>query len=350
MWNRTELLKIISGRRNDFVAIALRFGLGLLTPFYRAAVWWRNKRYDSSQKMVRRVAVPVISVGNLTTGGTGKTPMVVWLCNLLRSCNQRVALVSRGYARDNTGAGRNDEALELELRLPEVPHLQDPDRYKIAQTAVKDLDAEIIVLDDGFQHRKLARDLDIVLIDGTQPFGFGRLLPRGLLREPISSLKRAGVVVLTRADAIDNATKQDILQRVRSVNPSALWVESKTSANQFLQADGTVFPLHHLRDKQILAFCGIGNPIGFTHMLDQIKLSVVSQQDFPDHHGYTAQELTKLGEVAAKRKVDAIICTHKDLVKVGANQLGGVPVYALVIDVEFLDGEARLAEIVKLLI
>src|SRR5207244_12530469 len=128
-------------------------------------------------------------------GGTGKTPCAEFVARFFRQLDLRVALLSRGYGSQ---AGRNDEALVLEENLPDVPHLQGPDRAALAQVAVEELDSEILVLDDGFQHRRLHRDLDIVLIDATCPWGYGHLLPRGLLREPISSLKRAHVAMLTR--------------------------------------------------------------------------------------------------------------------------------------------------------
>jgi tetraacyldisaccharide 4'-kinase len=347
MFNTIELLEIISGRRNDFTAIITRWGLGLLTPGYRAAVWLRNKRFDVVQNSVRRVSVPVISIGNLTTGGTGKTPFVAWICKLLQTGDKRVAVLSRGYARHNTGATLNDEALELKLRLPNVIQLQDPDRFRIAQTAIEGHGSEIIVLDDGFQHRQLGRDLDLVLIDATQPFGFGRLLPRGLLREPVSSLARADAIVLTRANAVDDVTRRAIFQRVRAANADALWVESRTSASHFAQSDGTRVSLDHLRGKQVLAFCGIGNPAGFSHSLAQLQLITVSRQQFPDHHRYTDEDLKRLGELAARVHAEAIICTQKDLVKIGVKQLEGVPLYALVVDIELLEGEVALIQKIR---
>ena len=147
---------------------------------YALVVGWRNRRFDRHPERVFRVAVPVISVGNLTTGGTGKTPLVEWLARWFRAAGVRVTLISRGYAAEK--GARNDEAMELEQRLPDVPHLQNPDRVQAARIAVEELDCQLIILDDAFQHRAIARDLDIVLIDATEPFGYGHLLPRGLLR------------------------------------------------------------------------------------------------------------------------------------------------------------------------
>ncbi|MBU6174878.1 MAG: tetraacyldisaccharide 4'-kinase, partial [Planctomycetes bacterium] len=158
---------------------------------YAAAVTLRNWAFDRGFKKTIGVEIPVVSVGNLTAGGTGKTPTVAFLAKWFRAQNKRVAILSRGYGAGSDG--RNDEAKELEITLPDVPHLQSPDRIASARIAVDELGMELLLLDDGFQHRRIGRDLDIVLLDAREPFGFGHLLPRGLLREPLRSLKRADV-------------------------------------------------------------------------------------------------------------------------------------------------------------
>lgn len=199
--------EIVTGRRRGpFPAIA-RFGLSLAELPYRFVVTQRNRRYDEGRCEIQRVPVPVVSVGNLTLGGTGKTPMVAWLASWFREDHVRVAIVSRGY-----GAGHeatNDEARELESRLPDVPHIQHPDRVKAARIAIEELGSQLILLDDGFQHRRLARDLDLVLIDATEPFGGGRVFPRGLLREPLDGLRRANAVVLTRSHLVSEDRRAD---------------------------------------------------------------------------------------------------------------------------------------------
>ncbi len=186
---------IVSGRRRGAAAAVVRGAAALVEPFYAAAVRRRNRRYDRRAAAAHSAGVPVVSVGNLTLGGTGKTPMVRWIAQWFHSRGVRVAVVSRGYG---SKAGRaNDEALELERLLPDVPRLQNPDRVAAAREAAESLGCRAIVLDDGFQHRRIARDLDIVLLDATEPFGFGHVFPRGTLREPIEGLRRAGVVVLS---------------------------------------------------------------------------------------------------------------------------------------------------------
>src|SRR5262245_21936169 len=176
-----------------------RLGLRVASWPYGLGVRTRNALFDRGWKTVHRAAVPVVSVGNLTLGGTGKTPCVEYVARFYRELGQQVAILSRGYGAE---AGRNDEAMLLEENLPDVPHLQDRDRVAVAERAVEELESEILVLDDGFQHRRLRRDLDIVLIDATRPPTRDHLFPRGTLRESASGLKRAGAILLTRCDQV----------------------------------------------------------------------------------------------------------------------------------------------------
>ena len=344
MADTTELLDIVSGRKQGVVAWTTRSVLGCLTPIYRLGVWWRNRRFDHQGG--NTVPVPVISIGNLTTGGTGKTPMVIWLAQLLQSRSLRVAIISRGYGKENTGAEGNDEALELENRLPNIPHLQNPQRTEMARRAIEIFDSQVIVLDDGFQHRRLNRDLDIVLIDATEPFGYGRLLPRGLLREPIGNISRANVIVLTRCDSINEHATQQIRQRVQKHAPKAGWARSKTVTGSWLQSDGDQSPLEALKNKKTLAVCGIGNPKGFRHSLSRLDVTVERLLRFPDHHGYSAEDLQSIQATAEELGVDAIVCTHKDLVKIGVPELGKIPVFALLVSIEFVEGEPQLIELI----
>src|SRR5262249_2502673 len=155
----------------------------------------------------------------------------------------------------------------LAARLPGVPHLQNPDRIAAAREALRASQQQVLLLDDAFQHRRLARDLDIVLLDALEPFGYGRLLPRGLLREPISSLARAQVVALSRSDAVEEATRREIEAHVRQHAPQAVWLELAHQPCGFVAVGGAETPLGELRGMRVAAFCGIGNPEGFRHTL-----------------------------------------------------------------------------------
>ena len=182
--------ELLSGRSTSLSSILMRAGLWCLSQPYSAVIWGRNLAYDRRWKKVSKTTVPVVSVGNLTAGGTGKTPTVAMLARWFRERNIRVGILSRGFGAGIDG--RNDEAKELEVLLPDVPHLQKPDRLASAQIATEELGMQLLLLDDGFQHRKIHRDLEIILLDAREPFGFGHLLPRGLLREPLRSSSPCG--------------------------------------------------------------------------------------------------------------------------------------------------------------
>src|SRR5262249_29585071 len=207
---------------------------------YGCGVWLRNALYDRGWKHVRRAAVPVVSVGNLTLGGTRKTPCVEDRAPVFREQDVRVAILSRGYG---AAEGANDEALVLEENLPDVPHLQGADRAELATVAVEELDSELLLLDDGFQHRRLGRDLDVVLVDATDPWGQGCLFPRGLLREPRRSLRRAGAVVVTRRDQVDEAVRGRLREEVVRLAPSAVVAEAVHGPVELVNSEQVAAPL-----------------------------------------------------------------------------------------------------------
>lgn len=329
--------EIVSGRRRGVAASAWRLLFAAAEPIYRIAAGWKNRKYDRPES-VTWVERPVISVGNLTVGGTGKTPVVEAIARYFRQQNIRVSLVSRGYKAAD--GGMNDEALELEQKLPDVPHVQNPDRIAAARIAIDELDTQLIVLDDAFQHRRIGRDLDIVLIDATEPFGYDRLLPRGLLREPVASLSRADVIGLTRADMVDETRRLQIKQQVEKYNNKAVWVEMAHRPQAFMSASGETVSLNDASIRNVLAFSGIGNPQGFLHSAKECGCKIVDRREFPDHHRYTRDDLQQLADWAGDHsEASALLCTHKDLVKIGVDRVGSLPLYALVVGVEFSTGE-----------
>lgn len=349
MLNPSEFRDLVSGRERGWRATCLRAILTGAELPYAIAVRWRNRRYDRKACLVEKVGVPVASVGNLTLGGTGKTPMVAWIARRLREQGVRVTLISRGYGAE--AGTRNDEAIELERKLPDVPHLQDPDRIAAATIAVEELGCQMILLDDGFQHRRIHRDLDIVLVDALEPFGFEHVFPRGTLREPLCGLRRAHVVVLTRADMIDREQRQAIRQKVVLLAPHATWAEVIHAPEELLASDGKAEGIGQLRGVSVAAFCGIGNPAGFRHTLNACGYQVAAMKEFPDHYRYQRDDIEQLARWAGQTGASAIVCTAKDLVKIGVERLGTLPLRALTIGMEFVDGqpqlEARLAELAQ---
>jgi tetraacyldisaccharide 4'-kinase len=326
---------VVRGTAGDPAAVALRPLLWAARLPYGAGVWWRNRRFDRGRD-VHQAGVPVISIGNLTVGGTGKTPCVEYVARLLREHELRVAVLSRGYGVE---AGRNDEAMVLEENLPDVPHYQGRDRVELARTAVEESESEVLVLDDGFQHRRLARDLDVVLIDATDPWGSGYLLPRGGLREPKRNLRRAGLAVLTRCDAAQPAAVADIESEVRRIAPNVRVVKTIHAPLEMLNG-GAREDTAALRGRPVGAFCGIGNPEAFRRTLTDLGADVRDFRTYADHHPYTRPDVDDLQTWAAGLPAGAwAVTTQKDLVKLRLAELGGRPLWAVRVGLQFTDGK-----------
>ena len=344
MLNPTKFRDLVSGRQRGLVAAGMRGILGLGEIPYRWAMRRRNARYDAGRAEVHRVGVPVVSVGNLSLGGTGKTPLVEWIAKYLaRQQNRKVALVSRGYGA--TEGEVNDEAMELELALPEVPHVQNRDRVAAAYEVIEQHDSQVIVLDDGFQHRRLGRDLDIVLLDATEPFGYGHVFPRGTLREPLEGLQRADVVMLSRADMLGAIEREEIRQQVELLAPEATWCEVVHGPAGLINAEGNMLSLDALRGKRVAVFCGIGNPAGFRHTLEEARCDLSYWREFPDHYQYSKDDIESLSEWTCD--ADLALCTRKDLVKIRESRLGDVPLWAVGIELRFLVGEELFKDKLK---
>ena len=309
---------------------------------YTAAVNWRNWRFDQGHSPAQRVGVPVVSVGNLTLGGTGKTPMVKWIAGWFAERGVRVAIVSRGYGA--TTGGMNDEALELAQSLPEVPHVQNPNRVAGARAAIEKFNCQLILLDDGFQHRRLTRDLDVVLLDASAPFGFEHVFPRGMLREPITALERANVICLTRADLLDAADRQAIRRRVAELAPQAAWCEAAHAPHEMRNAVGQTQPIATLAGRRVAAFCGIGNPAEFRRTLEELGGDVVFWREFADHHAYGANDRAEMAAALGATDAEMVVTTHKDLVKLPVERLGDRPLWALVIEMQLLAGRQVLEQ------
>jgi tetraacyldisaccharide 4'-kinase len=331
--------EVISGQRRDPLAILLRCALAILEIPYRIAVSIRNRRYDRGRAEVCRCEAAVISIGNLTTGGTGKTPLVRYVARLLRDHDYRVALVSRGYGA--VDGADNDEAMELAWALPDVPHLQNPDRVASATIAVEELMSQVILMDDGFQHRRLHRDLDIVVIDATCPFGFEHQLPRGSLRESPRGLRRAGVAMLSRGDAVDAAAREAIRGRVKKIAPEVAWAESAHRPTGLLVWPDGIATIDSLNGQTVVALSAIGNPEAFIRTVEKCGATVAETITLGDHDAYGPRRMTEIRERISKLGdlVTRIVCTHKDLVKIQTDRIGGKEVVALLIELEITAGK-----------
>ncbi len=338
----SDILRILRGQEKSIRGSLIRGLTWLASKPYALAMWGRNVAYDRGWFEKHRTIIPIISIGNLTVGGTGKTPAVAMLCRHFREHDFRVAIISRGYQASESG--QNDEAMELESLLPDVPHLQNPDRVAAAVVAQDELEMQIIVMDDGFQHRRLERDLDIVLIDATNPFGFGHVLPRGLLRESVLSLARAAAVVITRVDQVTNDQVAQIQQTIAKFAPAAIICHARHAPKYLQNNDGEMQPLDYLKDRNCVLISAIGNPPAFQRTVNQLGCVIVESIVFPDHHRFTLDDIesihAKVRQIESKHQNLIAICTGKDIAKINLAQIGCVPLYALQIEMELASGDA----------
>ena len=299
--------------------------LGLL---YGTVMRLRTAFYDHGLLRSRRLPGAVISVGNLTVGGTGKTPMVLWIAERLVEEGHRPAILTRGYRGlgqgDASGGAASDEVALLRQRLEGRAQFGvGKDRYKNGLALAKD-GAEWFILDDGFQHLELQRDANIVLLDATDPFGGGGVLPAGRLREPRSGLARADIVIITRthrAPALETIVR-------RFTKAPIFYGQTRPDEVLRVLSSTEALPEGEQPQYKFFAFCGIGNPVAFFADLKSWDFSVVGQRSFPDHHRYSSAEIQELQATAAAAGANALICTEKDVFNLPTSVRAALPIYA----------------------
>ncbi len=343
------------------VSVGARLGL---MPLWAASQLYRGLAYGHRQgfrwgwRTQHRLPCRVISVGNLTVGGTGKTPLAMWLARWCLEQGLSVAILSRGYggqpgdeprvvthqANAQTWSTVGDEPYLLAQELPCVPVVVGVDRVRSGMYAHCRFGTQVLILDDGFQHYRLARDLDMVLIDATNPFGHGALLPRGILREPLRALRRADAVVLTRVELARDALPV-VCRRIRQAYPHGPIYHMTTEVESLVARHASVMeaPLH-LRRCRVVAFVGIGNPSAFAATLSQLGCDVAALLVFRDHHPYTASDWQAIREAAGRYDASGIITTTKDQVRLDPTWQASVPLYTLRIRAAFAEGEASLQQ------
>lgn len=333
----------------DFPALSVL----LLRPFsflYGSVVKARNLAYDRGWLPSFSVPAVVVSVGNLTVGGTGKTPLVETLARFFLAEGWKPAVVSRGYGRvgkadvavsdgsmimaDSLIGG--DEPVLLALRLPGVPVLVGVDRVRVSRRAVRDFGCDLILLDDGFQHRRLRRDVDVVTLRRNEPYGNGRILPAGPLREPKAGLRRGHVAVLTGTGPVPQDT------------PCPVMLEAEYRALHWTEHPSRVkHPPESLGHRFVFAFSGIGNPRSFERTLEGLEAKLVGHRVFPDHHRYTTEDLRQVGQLAASHGAVAVVTTEKDAMRIGGSWSGDVPLYELSIRLEIKGGQEKLKSVFR---
>lgn len=307
MLNEQGLRKILEGG-GGLPGRLVRGGLWLPGQLYGVAMRLRRAAFRRGVLPSFRPSVPVASVGNLTAGGSGKTPFVAMLAREFAAMGKKPAVLLRGYRRD--GDGRSDEAVLYQTICPGVMILPGADRRVTARAAVA-AGAEVLLLDDGFQHLRLERDLDIVLIDAASPWGGGSCLPGGLLREPPLALADADVVVVTRSDQRSPAFVAALEKEIARLAPTALRLRARHRPVRLTSLDGASLPLASLRGRKVVALSGIARPEAFQRTLSDLGATVVEAFSQPDHADFEA-ELVARAVAAAERLGGVVVMTEKD--------------------------------------
>lgn len=345
MRSRAYLEDILYGRKRRPIVSLL---LIVLSWIYGSIVRIRLACYAQGLFRKRRLPVPVISVGNITVGGTGKTPAVIAIAGLLRRNGRQPVILTRGYGRKDESAievlsgvadqpdRAGDEPALLAARLADVPVVVGRDRFRAGMVACERFLPDVAVLDDGFQHLRLERDLNIALIDAADPFGNGRLLPAGILREPAGGLRRADIVVITRSD------------RARDLDGLRSWIARRTAARIFTArhapvvlvdiASGETRAVKSLRGTPVFAFAGIARPEALFTLLTSLGTVLKGSASYADHYRYTKDDLATLFQRTADSGAVMLLTTEKDGVKLRGMAPAGV--WALRIDLEVLEKEA----------
>jgi tetraacyldisaccharide 4'-kinase len=334
--------RVISGDAHGPTAALVRAGLSIASPLYSLIMRARNARFDRGMG-VRRLPRRVVSVGNITTGGTGKTPVVRWLCERLRDAGQRPGILLRGYKANPGERGDEEAMLDAFLNSPgataRVPIVADPNRYRAGvRLLAANADVDLLVLDDGFQHRRLARDFELVLIDATNAFGFGHVLPRGLLREPLSGLRRADAFLITRTDQVDDARLTEIERVLGQYNPAAPRYRCAHVHRALRAANGASHALDALAARRFFAVAAVGNPEGLDRQLRSLPGAYTGRRWFADHHAFTPGDLAAIDRDARAAGADVILTTEKDWVKLAPHHPGmndALPIWRLDLDLQF---------------
>jgi len=346
----------------------LAAGLHLLSRLYGAAMRLRALGYQSGYLKTNKLPCKVISIGNLAVGGTGKTPMTIHLAEMLNRHGCKPVVISRGYKGEAEKRGgivsdgrtffmtaekTGDEPLMMARRLQTigVPVVVGRNRFRSGMLAIRVFRPDVILLDDAHQHLKLRRDIDLVLLDGTHPFGNTHLLPRGILREPVSALDRADIFVLTRTEKDDTAA----VGRLRGIigNQPVYTASHKPFISQWLAAGSryrqtpadvrvaAAFDLRSLRDRRVFGFSGIAGNDGFKETLESLGCDLAGFTGFADHHWYSDDDVAALLRAAGQSGADLVCTTEKDVIRL-AHQMP-LPVDLAVIGIDVSLGSRQAA-------
>ena len=368
--NRRKIEAIMTGKdKTCFFSIGSF--LFIISLAYGYAIKLREFCYNTSIVKSKRLPCTVISIGNLTVGGTGKTPMTIKVAKIVRGLGYKVAIISRGYkgGAEKTGGivsdGRKifmgpekagDEPFMMAAKVKNIPVVVGQNRYKAGWLAIKEFDPDVIVLDDAFQHLNLKRDIDIVLLDCGCPFGNTHLLPRGILREPISALKRSDAFVLTRSDSAPDYIRQATMDEIENLAPGKPVFRSFHVPNLYKPVNDKKsmpgielqnFAPGLLHERGVVAFSGLAKNNDFRRTVQSLKCDLINFFEFPDHHKYTEMDLQTIIQTSINAQVEFILTTEKDYVRIFSKTSWPVELVVVGIELSFENDENAFIDFIK---
>jgi tetraacyldisaccharide 4'-kinase len=353
---------------------SLRSFLSMFSKVYGGSVKLRRNFYKKAVFQSKRLPCPIISIGNITVGGTGKTPMTIYVAQVVKQLGYKVAIISRGYKGKSERVGgivsdgrvllmtpeiAGDEPYMMAKRLKDVPVIVGKNRFKAGRLAVRKFNPDVIVLDDGFQHLKLQRDLDLVLLDCRKPFGNGHLLPRGVMREPVSALLCADAIILTKSDTVNNNETSSLPKKLRSYERKKpvyrtfhhpfVYKTVKEEKSLFENSIQGVLRLNlaSIRGRTVFAFSGLADNHNFQQTVKSLKCNVSGFMEFSDHHPYSDRDLKDISAAAKRSMSECIVTTEKDYVRIAHKIDWPDDLFVIGIEIDFGADEKRFNSYIK---
>ena len=365
IFEKIETIVYDSGTSSFF---SLKYLLFVISKVYGGFVKLRRTFYQKSILKSKKLSCPVISIGNITVGGTGKTPMTIYVANFLKDLGYKVAIVSRGYKGKAEKIGgivsdgktllmvpelAGDEPYMMAAKLKDVPIIVGKNRFKAGSLAIRKIEPDILVLDDAFQHLKLRRDLDLVLLDYRKPFGNGHLLPRGVMREPASALLCANAIIFTRADTTNDKDRTPLINRLRFYerNKPVYRAFHKPLVYRIINRENMIEAVEQnvdcLKGRTVFAFSGLADNDNFRKTLENLECNIAGFLEFSDHYSYSDSDLKYILAAAQKNLSECLITTEKDYIRIAHKLVWTVDLYVVGIEIEFGTDMERFNDFIK---
>ena len=370
---KKKIERVITGYNNNGYGWFVPF-LSMASKVYGGAVKLRRIFYKKAVLKSKRLPCPIISIGNITVGGTGKTPMTIYVAQVVKQLGYKVAIISRGYkGKAEKGGGivsdgkmllmtpeiAGDEPYMIANRLKDVPVIVGKNRFKAGWLAIRKFDSDVIVLDDGFQHLKLRRDLDLVLLDYRKPFGNGHLLPRGVMREPASALLCANAIILTRSDTVNDNETSSSPKKLRPYERKKPVYRTfhHPFVYKIINGEKKIFEKNMqaalrqnsdcIKGRTVFAFSGLADNHNFRQTVKSLKCNVSGYMEFPDHHSYSDRDLKDISAAAKRSMSECLITTEKDYVRIAHKIDWPGDLFVIGIEIDFGADKKRFNSYIK---